>query len=174
MKTYSEDEDLTNSPSRFESTIYLENAKDAQDGIFVVLVCGDGLAEGQSFLWANTLVNWDLHGGAENVAQRSWRLDRMLPHNPTYPPLSPSFKIIHFVVTETDNLQQLNTIYGMNRTILGEKDSFRVEQTSYPKRKGSMGQNGQITQESSVSSTFNLTRKRIGPLVLAKALSKKR
>ena len=122
VKTYSEDEDLTNSPSRFRvHNLIRKCEKDAQDGIFVVLVCGDGLAEGQSFLWANTLVNWDLHGGAENVAQRSWRLDRMLPHNPTYPPLSPSFKIIHFVVTETDNLQQLNTTYRMNRTILGER-----------------------------------------------------
>lgn len=140
VKTYSEDEDLTNSPSRFRVHNLLRKCeKDAQDGIFIVLVCGDGLAEGQSFLWANTLVNWDLHGGAENVAQRSWRLDRMLPHNPTYPPLSPSFKIIHFVVTETDDLQQLNTTYRMNRTILGERRFIQGGANLIPEEEGEHG-----------------------------------
>lgn len=122
VKTYSEDEELTNTQSRFRVLELLKKCeRDAQDGIFVILVCGDGLAEGQSFLWANTLVNWDLHGGAENIAQRSWRLDRMLPRNRPYPPYSPNFKIIHFVVTETDKYQDINSIYRMNRTILGER-----------------------------------------------------
>ncbi|MDA0843070.1 MAG: DEAD/DEAH box helicase family protein [archaeon] len=122
IKTYSDDEDLTHPQSRYRVQALLKECeRDAEKGIFVILVCGDSLAEGQSFLWANSLINWDLHGGAENIAQRSWRLDRMLPRNRPFPPYSPTFKIIHFVVTETDQYEKINEVYRLNRTILGER-----------------------------------------------------
>jgi hypothetical protein len=93
----------------------------AKEGKFVILVCGDGLAEGQSFLWANLLVNWDLYGGAENIAQRSWRLDRMLPPHQGYPRFKSTFQVVHFVLGGEDRQSQLNQTFRNNRILLGER-----------------------------------------------------
>ena len=94
---------------------------EAKEGKFVIFVCGDGLAEGQSFLWANLLVNWDLYGGAENIAQRSWRLDRMLPVNQGYPLFKSTFSVVHFVLGGEDRRDQLNQTFRNNRILLGER-----------------------------------------------------
>ena len=93
----------------------------AKEGKFVILVCGDGLAEGQSFLWANLLVNWDLYGGAENIAQRSWRLDRMLPPHQGYPRFRQTFNVVHFVLGGERRREQLNQTFRNNRIVLGER-----------------------------------------------------
>ena len=96
----------------------------AKHGKFVALVCGDGVAEGQNLLWAPTLVHWDLHGGPEHVAQRSWRIDRRLPSTPNHglPFESEAIHVHHFL--QDKKPEEFNRRYRLNRALLGDRRYF--------------------------------------------------
>lgn len=121
-RTALEDEDKKGMKKRSRvNHITLRCKREAKKGRYVILVCGDSVAEGQNFLWANQLFNWDLHGGAENIAQRSWRLDRLLPRNNPLPPFDDNFNVYHFVIPGLDDVEPINETFRNNRRILGER-----------------------------------------------------
>lgn len=121
-RTALEDEDKKGMNKRSRvNDITFKCKSEAKNRRYVILVCGDSVAEGQNFLWANQLFNWDLHGGAENIAQRSWRLDRLLPHNNPLPPYDKCFNVYHFVVPGLDDVESINETFRNNRRVLGER-----------------------------------------------------
>ena len=74
-------EETMNKNADIEFSLRINAASRSKDRKLSVLICGDGGAVGLDMEWATTMVHWDLWGGAENISQRSWRLDRRWPES---------------------------------------------------------------------------------------------
>ena len=93
-----------------------------------MLVCGDGGAVGLNMEWATTIIHWDLYGGAENIAQRSWRLDRRIEsfdkpkeiNNSVKTFIFREFNVHYYTCQESDKIADYNESYRRNRVFLGD------------------------------------------------------
>ena len=121
-------EETMNKNADIEFSLRINAASKSKDRKLSVLICGDGGAVGLDMEWATTMVHWDLWGGAENISQRSWRLDRRWPEsggpikitNKIESLVNKKFEVIFFL-TDTDDVSSINKKYRENRVLLGDR-----------------------------------------------------
>ena len=122
------DVDVSKLNEKINDKLRLNAANNSKKRKLSVLVCGDGGAVGLNMEWATTIIHWDLYGGAENIAQRSWRLDRRIEsfdkpievNNSVKTFIFKEFNIHYYTCQESDKIADYNESYRRNRVFLGD------------------------------------------------------
>ena len=86
-----------------------------------LLVCGENATVGLNMPWATHAVHWDLtYGAVENIAQKTWRLDRRWDGAPD---IAQDFYVTHFVFEDNmpRSTDDANQRFRMNRVLLGDR-----------------------------------------------------
>ena len=126
---------------RIEQSKILENLHQTSsynyDDSFAInlLICGPGVTVGHNMQWANRVIHWDLNfNSVENIAQKTWRLDRLIKGGgDNHEKISTDFKVHYFV--QKDNSEKIadsNKKHQNNRLFLGDRRYTDYGGDKYP------------------------------------------
>ena len=97
-----------------------------------ILVCGPGITVGHNMQWANYAIHWDInYGSVENIAQKTWRLDRLLSQDDDA--TTREFYVRYFIhQDDEDRRDDSNTKHQSNRLLLGDRRYIGANEDDYP------------------------------------------
>ena len=103
-----------------------------------ILICGPGVTVGHNMQWANRAIHWDINfGSVENIAQKTWRLDRLVKGGVNTggntENISTEFEVNYFVSKDdAGKIAEANKKHQLNRLFLGDRRYTDYENQEYP------------------------------------------
>lgn len=108
-----------------------ETSVNTYDSKTNLLICGPGVTVGHNMQWANTIIHWDINfNSVENIAQKTWRLDRVYQENSG---ISKLYHVHYFISSDNFNkISKANMIHQKNRLFLGDRRYTDYAASEYP------------------------------------------